>query len=968
MSDWLTLSGRWAATPGGMRKTGADGDGLIMLLLPVLQGAVRINVTGSASGPAGDLSLFLGIDDGDISRSWFFGFGSSDNTCTVLRVPGAPAQSVQVPLIEPGKKHRITVVRDEGRVEFSVDGQVVFSQREMPDGFAGPYLGLYSWQETVFSHVKIEQRDYPGLAEHVSHEALEKERNRGAERLDLKVLADTARGRATAQRHLRRRGLWPRQRLIEDQGRLPLSAGDVPAAATVVVGPGTDLYAVAALRSEGTNGCRIEFRRSGDHGRNWDTPVTVVSSPRGLDDCGLLRLHSGDMVTTWSQAAHGQETASPEFFLSRSSDKGRSWSPARPAPVHSPHGPLELPNGDLLYLGLGVIEDNRVLAAAVSADTGESWKIVWQQGLASGELAGLRDPHALYTDDGRILAVFRMAPTSWQKKGYLYRYNQIWQMESRDGGRHWTVPTITPMRGVTPHLSNVDQDTIVCSYTFLPDEWGDDVHAQVRQEACISRNGGRSWESARQIVLRADTGRRAAGWPATVRTGGGMLYTLFLQQNLGESRVCLNWVAWPMPVAQRLPPCAPGLEMSIEDPVVVSLGPAGERRWGWHQFPHFRFDSDGNPVVVINEADDGIKGILQEPHMFRSGDGGRTWTALEERERRFILPGVQAANGSVVSFTDHYGRDRDRDDIDLAGLDLQASAREIDGNYTVDLYRFDDVPAQYRALAMKRLGADGRVTEYAAPLRFPGLCSFSFVTGSHSEKGEFELAEPKLRHGYFILNSCYSTVLPNGDILNVTDIARKYDARGIARRGVFCLVSGDNGKSWSYRSTVALEGAGDGRTSLGEASITRTGRGNLLCVWRTEPGGAAEIPRDCYYALSRDDGVTWSLPRRLHRYGVWPRLLTLGNGITVCVSGRPGVFLRASADPEAGVWSRPVMLREALDWFDVAQDGTCGYTDLFPVAEDRFLVVYSDFYHRDRDWVLHKAIKVREVRISQPAR
>jgi len=118
---------------------------------------------------------------------------------------------------------------------------------------------------------------------------------------------------------------------------------------------------------------------------------------------------------------------------------------------------------------------------------------------------------------------------------------------------------------------------------------------------------------------------------------------------------------------------------------------------------------------------------------------------------------------------------------------------------------------------------------------------------------------------------------------------------------------------------------------------------------------------------SSDQGHTWESPERLEVHTALPRLIALDNGVLASVQGRPGISLRFSNDPEGHVWSDPQVRHQAIGlhytntgW----RDSTCGYTSLVRLGPDRFLVVYSDFYHRGENWTLGKAIMAREVRVT----
>ena len=100
-----------------------------------------------------------------------------------------------------------------------------------------------------------------------------------------------------------------------------------------------------------------------------------------------------------------------------------------------------------------------------------------------------------------------------------------------------------------------------------------------------------------------------------------------------------------------------------------------------------------------------------------------------------------------------------------------------------------------------------------------------------------------------------------------------------------------------------------------------------------------------------------------------PRLLTLDNGVTVLLSGRPGVQLRFSVDGHGETWTDPidfVPYRESVAKarnFNVS----CGYTRVVPAEDkDSFYVVYSTFNHEeDYKTLKSKSIWFRKVKVTK---
>jgi hypothetical protein len=166
-----------------------------------------------------------------------------------------------------------------------------------------------------------------------------------------------------------------------------------------------------------------------------------------------------------------------------------------------------------------------------------------------------------------------------------------------------------------------------------------------------------------------------------------------------------------------------------------------------------------------------------------------------------------------------------------------------------------------------------------------------------------------------------------------------------------CMVSKDKGHTWTRRGTI---GRGDAALPMAEPMISPTSDGRLACVIRRDPGPLV-------ITFSDDGGRTWEPVRSLNKFGVFPGILLLENGVLVCSFGRPGVHLKFSLDGRGREWTEPVSLIPATGKWDAQ---SCGYTSMLAVGPDEFLIAYSDFNHRDAKGRACKAILVRRVKVT----
>jgi hypothetical protein len=433
-NDWLPVAGDRTLTPEGMKKSGMAVDGLLMLRVPVVKGAVRIEYEAKADAQPDDLSLYLGMKDVAFGSEVFVGFGSKGNTTNTLRVPGVPEPLSKGSLVSPGRWHKVTALREGGQLTLQVDGQTVAVGDDSRSGYPGPYLGLFCKNEGVFRKVKVQRRDDPELRQHLSTDALRRESDVTEDRFSLQNLAKDAVLAAAQRDELRYSRMDVQVRATTERQPVYRQHEKSSGWGTVAKTTNGDIVAAFTGSREGEDDPYgdIRFTRSSTDGRGWSEPVVVADSPLSDRDAGIVQLKSGNLLVTWRTSAGlealgtyepsgsldlargllmpanapvrvdatGKVEASPAelarwkarqaeftpdelkqhvgFWSALSKDGGKTWSARMPTPVHSPHGPAVLRDGCLLYLGRTLIDGKPFLAAAESKDEGQSWQIVWK--------------------------------------------------------------------------------------------------------------------------------------------------------------------------------------------------------------------------------------------------------------------------------------------------------------------------------------------------------------------------------------------------------------------------------------------------------------------------------------------------------------------------------------------------------------------------------------------------------------
>ena len=180
------------------------------------------------------------------------------------------------------------------------------------------------------------------------------------------------------------------------------------------------------------------------------------------------------------------------------------------------------------------------------------------------------------------------------------------------------------------------------------------------------------------------------------------------------------------------------------------------------------------------------------------------------------------------------------------------------------------------------------------------------------------------------------------------------------------LRSTDAGRSWEiwseipYAGDAAADPKADKREGFTEPYVCFMPDGSALVLLRTTDGkGSGPM----YWSRSTDIGKTWSPPAAFDDLGVWPQMLTLKNGVTLAVYGRPGLYVRATTDPTGLHWEKRVIVVEPAR---ICTD-TCSYAALLALNDHTALVAYSNFKLRNADGKRCKGIQVREVTVTKVA-
>lgn len=307
---------------------------------------------------------------------------------------------------------------------------------------------------------------------------------------------------------------------------------------------------------------RVELMRSRDDGATWSYPQVILDSPIDDRDAGVLETERGTiLVTTFTSLAYepilkraeeavGTEKAWPaerlrrwqaaherldaegrdaalDVWITRSVDNGITWSQRQRCLVDSPHGPIQLRDGRLLYAGKELWKGQGRVGVCQSADDGVTWEWLAEIPARQGDNpAQYHELHAVETADGRLIVQIRNH--NRQNAG------ETLQCESEDGGKTWSEPRAIGVWGLPSHLLRLRDGRILMTYGYRRAPFG--------CQARISEDGGRSWSGP--ILIYGDGAGGDLGYPSTVELGDGTLLTVWYELPAGSSLAVLRQARW----------------------------------------------------------------------------------------------------------------------------------------------------------------------------------------------------------------------------------------------------------------------------------------------------------------------------------------------------------------------------------------------------------------------------------------
>ncbi len=313
---------------------------------------------------------------------------------------------------------------------------------------------------------------------------------------------------------------------------------------------------------------QVHAMTSRDDGATWTWPRVLFDSAIDDRDSGVLETAKGTLlVTTFTSLAYEEHLATAMQFtvwketgwekaampperiarwnavqarlseterkaelgewLIRSTDGGLTWSPRIPTIVNSPHGPIQLADGRLLYAGKQLWTEKRKIGVCESKDDGLTWQWLSDIPTRKGDRNAYHELHAVEANDGTLIAHIRNhndADKSWTL-----------QTESTDRGKTWS--EMHPITfGLPSHLLRLRDGRLLMSYGHRRKPYGN--------QARLSTDNGKSWSDP--MLISADGTSGDLGYPSTVELADGTLLTIWYEAMAEPKPAVLRQARWQL--------------------------------------------------------------------------------------------------------------------------------------------------------------------------------------------------------------------------------------------------------------------------------------------------------------------------------------------------------------------------------------------------------------------------------------
>ena len=273
---------------------------------------------------------------------------------------------------------------------------------------------------------------------------------------------------------------------------------------------------------------------SEDEGKSYSEPKAVIDTVLDDRDAGLCPFgESGLILTSFNntvafQKKSGIKCEESAAYLESVSDEderkalgseyvisfdnGNTWSEIYHSPITSPHGPIELKDGRILWCGRvfssndGFYEDDRPFIRVYEMDLKGNMTEIGH--IDDAPDSNFCEPYMLETKTGKLICQIR------NEADFSTR-----QSESIDGGKTWTKarPVLKNRGGAPAHILQHSSGVLISAYGYRDMPYGVRI--------MLSDDDGESWQTDK-ILYEQDV-TPDLGYPMTAEIKDKSLITVF---------------------------------------------------------------------------------------------------------------------------------------------------------------------------------------------------------------------------------------------------------------------------------------------------------------------------------------------------------------------------------------------------------------------------------------------------------
>ena len=269
-----------------------------------------------------------------------------------------------------------------------------------------------------------------------------------------------------------------------------------------------------------------------DGGKTYTLPAPVIDTPLDDRDAGICTFgKSGVIFTSFNNSAdmqreYNKDNAYVQSYINTiteddeikylgsnfriSNDCGISFGKLYHSPISSPHGPVELKNGTVLWAGTDFNDyKNGVEIHSINTENG-SMNFIGKI-YSKDKNVILNEPDLLELPDGRLLCHIR---------GENDDVFTVFQSYSDDQGKTWSEPEmlLDETGGAPPHLLMLKSGVIISAYGRRKKPYGIMV--------MVSVDNGLTWEKDIRLYEN-NVDDDDIGYPSTIELDDGTLLTVF---------------------------------------------------------------------------------------------------------------------------------------------------------------------------------------------------------------------------------------------------------------------------------------------------------------------------------------------------------------------------------------------------------------------------------------------------------